>query len=273
MFPLESRWMYFQLIRVTDNQYSTCIIENELDVRQALVEALSESDNFSVVGEAGSYEEGIELLKNKIPDVAFMDVELTRGNAFQIIEQLIKDGCQIPKIILNTGFSELELSTTSLDIYKKYVVHRLEKPFWHNWGSIENTIVEKIDAQMGAISESVRFSAEKFSISKEYQTFYIDYSDLLYIEVAKAKNGEPKPKGKIMVGTKDDEYEITGSLTAMIQELPDYFKQIRRSTIVNTQYIKMADRANLLLLLKNVQDKIFYIGESYKSELFDYLDR
>lgn len=255
------------------NQYTTCIIEDEPVPRQALAEALSESQYFDNLGEAGTYDEGLKLIQSKKPEVVFLDIKLGNGDAFQMIKKLESEGVEVPIIILNTAYSEYELAQTAINEYKKHIAYLLKKPFWNKWEEQELAIVDKIEEHRNYLSPRVKFSSEKFSISKEYQTFYMNYSDIKYIEVPKTSKDEPKSKGKILVSTLEDNYEINGSLRKILNDLPPYFKQISRVCIVNTKYVKMADRAKLVLLLENVTNRFFYIGESYKTDLFRYLDR
>ena len=65
------------------------IVEDEANSRDILRNYLTKyCGNVTVVGEAGSIQEALQLIKDHEPDLVFLDVEMPYGNAFDLLDQL-----------------------------------------------------------------------------------------------------------------------------------------------------------------------------------------
>lgn len=65
------------------------IVEDEANSRDILRNYLTKyCGNVTVVGEAASIQEALQLIKDQEPDLVFLDVEMPYGNAFDLLDQL-----------------------------------------------------------------------------------------------------------------------------------------------------------------------------------------
>ena len=65
------------------------IVEDEANSRDILRNYLSKyCENVTVVGEASSIQEALQLIHGNEPDLVFLDVEMPYGNAFDLLDQL-----------------------------------------------------------------------------------------------------------------------------------------------------------------------------------------
>lgn len=65
------------------------IVEDEATSRDILRNYLSKyCENVTVVGEAASIQEALQLINGNEPDLVFLDVEMPYGNAFDLLDQL-----------------------------------------------------------------------------------------------------------------------------------------------------------------------------------------
>ena len=65
------------------------IVEDEANSRDILRNYLSKyCENVTVVGEAASIQEALQLIHGNEPDLVFLDVEMPYGNAFDLLDQL-----------------------------------------------------------------------------------------------------------------------------------------------------------------------------------------
>ena len=65
------------------------IVEDEANSRDILRNYLTKyCGNVTVVGEAASIQEALQLIKDHEPDLVFLDVEMPYGNAFDLLDQL-----------------------------------------------------------------------------------------------------------------------------------------------------------------------------------------
>ncbi|HLP18571.1 MAG TPA: response regulator transcription factor [Bacteroidota bacterium] len=81
------------------------LVDDHTIVRRGLKDILAEDPEFSVVGEAGTYEEMTELLGKKKIDVIMLDLALPDKNGLDIIEEIVsKKG--MPPILVLSVYSE-----------------------------------------------------------------------------------------------------------------------------------------------------------------------
>jgi two-component system LytT family response regulator len=67
----------------------TVLVDDELDsirVMERLLEA--HCPNINIVGKAGGVETALELIQSTRPDLLFLDIEMTQGNAFDLLNKL-----------------------------------------------------------------------------------------------------------------------------------------------------------------------------------------
>ena len=85
------------------NLLRALVVEDEDDVRQALIEALNESTRFQVVAEAAGVDSACEAFRSTPVDVLFLDIKLAGGDAFQLLRRLKREGHVLPPVVINTG--------------------------------------------------------------------------------------------------------------------------------------------------------------------------
>jgi DNA-binding NarL/FixJ family response regulator len=89
------------------DKISVIIVEDHPLFRQGIIDALSFELDISVVGDAGTGEDGLRIIREMQPHVAILDVNLPGINGQQITRQLVND--QVPtRIILLTGYDDTE---------------------------------------------------------------------------------------------------------------------------------------------------------------------
>lgn len=77
------------------------IVDDHTIVRRGLKDILAEDPEFSVVGEAGTYEEMTELMGKKKIDVILLDLSLPDKNGLDIIEEVVAKKGTPPMLILS----------------------------------------------------------------------------------------------------------------------------------------------------------------------------
>lgn len=238
-----------------------CVIDDEKDVRQELVDALNESNEITVIGEAESVKQAFNLIHEKKPDAVFLDIKLLEGDAFQLINLLKRNEVPVPPIILNTGFNNFEYAKKTFNKYKDCVVRILEKPFWEDWEKKQDEIVDAIIAHHST-RKSHKETSDRLIIKSDYQTWFVDVEKLRYVEVTE----ELKGQGKIKLVTDQKEFVIKRSMTLFLEQLPDYFIRISRFCIVNTRLISHYDHSDHTLFLDN-SESYFGVGNAYYQNL------
>jgi len=98
------------------------IVDDEPTARRGVRLLLEDDPEITVVGEAGSGAEALALIRREHPALVFLDVQLTDGNGFQVLEQL--EANLRPTVIFVTAFDEFALRA-----FEVHAVDYLLKPY------------------------------------------------------------------------------------------------------------------------------------------------
>jgi two-component system LytT family response regulator len=67
---------------------SVIIVDDEGGARRGMRRLLEAHSDVEILGEASSVSEAVGLLKSKVPDIVFLDVEMAGGNGFGLVDAL-----------------------------------------------------------------------------------------------------------------------------------------------------------------------------------------
>lgn len=87
---------------------SVLLVEDSVPIRHRLVSLFCESPRVRIVGEAGSLDEAIFLLRLTRPDAAVLDMELPDGNGLQLV-RVLRDQHPECHILVLTGYDLPEI--------------------------------------------------------------------------------------------------------------------------------------------------------------------
>lgn len=243
------------------NIISVVVIDDEDDIREILSKKLNESEKFEVVGQADSVSATIELLRKESPTLMFLDIRLIGGDAFDILYHLKEHEMNIPLIVMNTAYSEFEYAQRALNDFSDNIVKFLKKPFWDNWEVKKQEIVEKVYSQMYDYTVKDDF----ISVTTNNNIYRISIDDILFCEVAETGSGKTK------MYTVESCHIINETLSTVYSILPLQFIQIFRSIIININYLKRYDRTDEVVYLKDINDRYFSVGKTYRKTLLKAL--
>jgi DNA-binding LytR/AlgR family response regulator len=238
------------------------IIEDEKPAVEKLKKALSKADpGMQVLACLNSVQQATDwLLQNPQPDVIFMDIELTDGLSFRILEQ---SDVKSP-IIFTTAYDEYwqeAFEQNSIDYLLKPVkqeklesalskYHRLKE---HFAGNIQNLI----NWQKGHW-----FYKKKFLVKRGTDYLSIKVDDISYFYAAH--------KVVCLVNSQSQRFILDESLAELEQELdPSKFYRVNRKYLVNLnaiQRIRSYPKSKLQLdLLPPVEEEVIIAQENVAS--------
>ncbi len=215
----------------------TIIIDDEENARETMQSIVKQyCTDVDIVAEASSVIEGLENIRNFSPDLVFLDIQLSDGNGFEILEKL--DNIDF-KIIFVTGHEEYALQAikfSALDYLVKPVQPReLTNAINRAKESIKK---ESLQLQLSAFLNNVRPGSNnpKKLILKTFESVYlINVDEIIRCESDKnyttfiLKDGK-----KLLVSRTIKEYD------ELLRQ--SNFFRVHQSHLINFQYFLRYDK-------------------------------
>jgi len=137
------------------NSISAILIEDEKDAQEFLVSILEK--NFPSISIEGIYENTKDAIKNiqgMQPELVFMDIELTDGSGFDILDNLINHNFEIIFISAHSEYLEKSL--------EYHAFNYIKKPF--NPGKLKNILNRYLNLQERL------YSKQKYTLLREFMS-------------------------------------------------------------------------------------------------------
>ncbi|MGH9803916.1 MAG: LytR/AlgR family response regulator transcription factor [Candidatus Acidiferrales bacterium] len=103
---------------------SALIVDDEKPARDELAYLLKGFPDVSVVGQARNGLEALTLIKDKSPDVVFLDVEMPGLDGFGVLRKLVEKKLPLPHVVFATAYDHYALKA-----FEVSAVDYLLKPF------------------------------------------------------------------------------------------------------------------------------------------------
>jgi two-component system LytT family response regulator len=226
------------------------IIDDERLARLNLRKKLSMFSEIEVIGEASGIEKGIKAIRDLNPDLLFLDIKLSDGTGFDLLNKVEFKG----KVIFQTAYDEYAcraFEINALDyLLKPITKERLMKV-------IEN-IVNSSNENSVHNNPKFRYD-DRIMIEQRKSIYFIKVENIICIR-AEREYTTIFEKG----GSK---YLILKSIGDWQKELPDeHFARVHRNSIINFNYIQQSERfgntANIFLT--TIQEPILISRGYYK---------
>ncbi|MCK4257632.1 MAG: response regulator transcription factor [Halanaerobiales bacterium] len=243
----------------------TVIVEDEKPAREELKFLLEQFSNIEIVGIAEHAQKGLELILEKRPDIAFIDIEMPVMNGLELAEKLYKMKDLIhPKIVFTTTYDKFVLNAFEVE-----AVDYLLKPILDE--RLKATMDRLIPKAKSAIqSEYVQnFSHQKMKkVPVDYKGRYkmISLEDILFFFTE---------EGDIVAKTIEGSYTVNSNLTELEENLKDQvFFRCHRSFLVNlnrvTEVVPWFKGKYLLIMDDKIKSEV-YVSRTYIKELCEIL--
>ena len=206
------------------------LADDEQPARGRLESFLQDYDELELIGEATDGEEAVQRVNELKPDVLFLDIQMPKGNGFEVIKQLK----HTPIVIFITAYDEY-----AIEAFKVHALDYLLKPFSKERFS---STVEHIKKILKAPEE---YQNRTFSALREIASGedYLDrisvkdshsYSIIPVKEIQCIKTSE----GLVYIQLLDENFQTDTSLNQFEKRLdPLFFLRIHRTAIVNLDKI------------------------------------
>ncbi|MFC2096380.1 LytR/AlgR family response regulator transcription factor, partial [Bacteroidota bacterium] len=231
------------------------IIDDEYWARISLKDKLAEFHEIEVIGEADCIPDAIKGINKLHPDILFLDIQLTDGTGFDLINEISYSG----KIIFITAFDEYALRAfeiNALDYLMKPIsperletaIKRLDKDE-DNTQEFSSLLLKLEDRIMATIRDAIYFIKVDSIVLISAST---SYTEIL------TNNGK-----KFLTSKSMQEWEN--------RLPPEMFCRIHRSFIINFEHIEKSVKYSsntALIYMKGLNDP-FKLSRSYYKKVKD----
>jgi len=241
-----------------DKNISVIIIEDEKDSLEFLSEILIENfKEIEIVGNSGSIQESINILKLTKPELVFMDIELIDGNSFQILDEISNYEFEI---IFTTGHNNYIEKAMEY-----YAFNFLSKPI--DVDKLKNVVQRYLNLK------DRLFTKQKYALLKEFLTEsrLLIHTGNEHIAVDIDKIITCKADGNYTHFTTTDNLKYLASKSLKHYEsllINKGFFRANRSTLINIKHIASIYRKEAIILSN--KEKII-VSVRNKSKLSDLI--
>ena len=242
----------------------TCVVvEDEAQILAAVCENLQSFPEIEIVGTAVGVDSAYNLICEKKPDAAFLDVSIQGGEIFNVIDRLEKNRCKIPISVILTGKPEYALEAWE---YQKYVVNFLIKAESKDFKANFRAAIDAILSEKSKLQDS-KTPRDRFFIEQRGQCFRVNCDEVFYIETGEVGTGTTKiicEKRVVPLG-------ITLSKFLEDYPHPDFFR-VSRNSAINTSKIEYVDKhdSTAIVIIDGKKVEVG-VGKGYRDDLIQRL--
>ncbi len=200
------------------------IVDDEPLAREELAYLVNQHESVKTIATAESVEEAMSQIMDEKPDIIFLDIQLMGETGFDLAEKLVKLK-KAPYLIFATAFNTYGVKAFEVNA-RDYIL----KPFE------EKKILLALDKAVSQLEKKVpkiekeQIILDAIPVYVEDRIFLIDPEEIYAVSV----------EGRILtIVTKENQYEMTGTLNNLKSKLPDqFFFKTHRSFMINLTKIK-----------------------------------
>jgi two-component system LytT family response regulator len=188
-----------------------------------------------VVGEASGIESGIKAIRDLSPDLLFLDIKLSDGTGFDLLDRVEFKG----KVIFQTAYDEYACRAFEINaidyLLKPITKERLKKV-------VDNLIHNEQEKNVYSL-QKFRYD-DRIMIEQKKNIHFIRVENIICIKADREYTYLFEKGGK--------EFLVLKSIGDWQKELPDeHFARVHRNSIINFNYIERSERfgntANIFL--------------------------
>ncbi|AGB41344.1 response regulator of the LytR/AlgR family [Halobacteroides halobius DSM 5150] len=222
------------------NRLKTVIVEDELPARNELSFLLEEIDDVKLIGSAKDGLEILEIIKEKEPDLVFLDIQLPGKTGLEVAQE-IKKLEKKTIIVFLTAYDEYALQAFEVEaidyILKPYeqdrLVETIKRVKDYYFSNQQQLLENKIEALFNKLPQDDNEIAKikKLPVKgKRSRIKLIPYTELIVFHTRNCK---------VYVKTYKQEYEVDFTLKDLEEKLPTtQFLRVHRSFLINLKHVK-----------------------------------
>lgn len=253
--------------------FKVLIIDDESLARRRIQKLLPQWADLQLLGECRNGAEALAAIREKRPDLIFLDIHMKDMTGFEVLGQLTEE--ERPLTIFVTAYDQYAIRA-----FDVFAFDYLLKPFKDDRFalSVEKARAMLLDRaqqqqQIAQLKELIDYlqanaatttEAPKLALKHGSKVSLVAPADIRYIEASGYY---------IEVFTQEKRILLRESMQQILEQLdPKAFLRIHRSTIINMQYLAEIQHVGSGDVEVRMKDgKRFRVSKSYREELFSQL--
>jgi two-component system LytT family response regulator len=217
--------------------YRSLIIDDERLARATLKDMLADYPMIEIIGEAESVAQSIPLIISLDPHLLFLDIQLTDGTGFDLLNKISYSG----NVIFITAYDEFAIRAFEVN-----AIHYLLKPVSHK------SLKEAIERLQRAESEKEPENLINFKFTD--RLLVTCGSFLNFIKVSSIATITAAGDYSLIRTSDGKEFIDSKTMSEWEERLPEnHFLRINRSTIINFDAIEKTEQKSINLIQINVR--------------------
>jgi two-component system, LytTR family, response regulator len=216
---------------------SALIVDDEQPARDELAYLLRNFPEVHIVGQGKNGVEAVSLVRELIPDLVFLDVQMPGLDGFGVIKRLLDRNTRLPYFVFVTAYDHYAVRAFEVNavdyLLKPIERNRLEKALQRVRGMVEasEAAFQKLDRLVHMIEERPATQSSKLVVKSGNRMVLVDSSDIIYATIE---------DGVIRIVTKDLDGQSNFRTVEELQSNldPNVFWRVHRSYLVNINRIK-----------------------------------
>ena len=215
---------------------SALIVDDEKPAREELAYLLKALPDVTIIGQARNGLEAVNLIKEKSPDLVFLDVQMPGLDGFGVLKRLVDKKVKLPHIVFATAYDHY-----AVQAFEVHAVDYVLKPFdkarvsksisrARKFMETQPAAGERLESLLDQIGVRAAPPA-KLLLKTNQRLLLVDADEMVYATIA---------DGLITIATREAEgisnyrtlEDLQGSLDAQ------QFWRVHRSYLVNLNHIK-----------------------------------
>jgi two-component system, LytTR family, response regulator len=231
-------------------RYSALIIDDERLARFSLIKKLRNFSEINIVGEASGITSAIKAIEALKPDLLFLDIQLSDGNGFDLLDKIDYNG----EIIFVTAYDEYAFRAFEINA-RDYLL----KPV--STERLKNTISRlKSEDQKEAFTAVLKFRYDdRIMIEQKNSIHFLRIDNIVLINASKSYT--------ILIDKTGRNYLISRSMSEWELKLPEeHFCRVHRSSIVNFNFIEKTEKSGntAVITIAGIPDTVIVSRGYYK---------
>ncbi len=227
------------------------VVDDEPPARRKILARLAEEGDVDVVGEAGDGIEAVEAIRERAPDLVFLDVQMPGLDGFEVIEAVGVDA--MPAVIFVTAFDEYALRAFDVEavdyLLKPFDSGRFERAFRRARQRVESAAAPRgtgpISRVLAAVQET-RGPLRRLVVADRGRVVFVPADEITHLSAE---------GNYVRAHTRQGSHLIRDTLARLEARLDaDRFARIHRSEIVAVdaiQELRAASHGDYVVLMKS----------------------